>query len=124
MEFENSLEPKICRFDIRDELTSGDKMRLKLFVKRFPSIFNNSSYEDVTSVNHYQAFNILKNYYYNNDREGYITLLIDVRYFLLPIDNETFSPAFMWEMMVKYEGNLSLVTNADRRKWKIKEILK
>jgi|VirMetMinimDraft_7_1064189.scaffolds.fasta_scaffold13686_1 hypothetical protein len=122
-EYDELLKPKPIRYDSLDELSSDDFFRFKLFKKNYPEIFRDID-SGSKEVSHYQAFNYLKMYYDDNDRSRYITLLRNIHYYLMPIDNETFSPEFMWEMMVKYNSVMSKVTNADRRKWKIQEILK
>lgn len=123
MSFIDELEQKKCRFADVDKLDSGDKLRLKLFIKDYPSIFTIKDEEIIIDVNHYKAFSYLNNYYLDNDRAGYLTLLEKVQYFLLPIDNKNFSPEFMWNMMVKYKGDMKLITNTDRRKWKINLVI-
>ena len=117
---DKSLTPKPTRYDKLDELDSYNIHRLKLFEKQYPNIFENK-YED---VNHQEAINYLNYHYQENNRSRFISLLKNIHYYIMPIDYVTFSPDFNWEMMVKYDGVMTNVTNTDRRKWKIKEVLK
>lgn len=113
----------LCRYEILDTLSIEDKLRFKIFKRDYPEVFRDFD-SPSKNVSHYQAFNYLKMYYHENNRSKYITLLRNIHYYLMSIENDTFSPEFMWEMMVKYDSEMHKVTNADRRKWKIREILK
>jgi hypothetical protein len=124
MTLEETFKPKHTRYEKILELDTEDLFRLKLFKKEYPDIFIIEDKSKITDVDLHEGFLYLKEHYLNSNRSKYITLLKQIHYFLFPIDNINASPEFMWEMMVKYDGNMRRVTEMDRRKWKIKEVLK
>jgi hypothetical protein len=117
-------EKDYCRYERIDELDSNDKLRLKLFINNHPMLFNNKKYHELDGFNSIEAVLTIKEHYKLNDRCGYITLMLDIQYFTLPINSQKYSVYFMWDMMVKYNGEMEKVTEYDRRRWKIKEVLK
>ncbi len=100
------------------------------FKTQYPEVFNVyivdidiEVVDDDYEINYKYVVDTINAYYITNNKVKYLSFMSNIHKYAVAPNTVLREPEFLWDMLVKYNGEIRKATIYDYRKWKIKKIL-